>query len=114
SGNPTPGRSADGVVLVARDQGALRNASCLRGSVAPRPTCERPAARSASGGAVGLRVAVIPAVDGTPKSDPVFWLSGGPGGAATEDFGWTPAAFSLLPADREFVMVGQTRPRGSH
>ncbi|HYU82317.1 MAG TPA: alpha/beta fold hydrolase, partial [Candidatus Polarisedimenticolia bacterium] len=57
---------------------------------------------------------MIPAVAATPKSDPIFWLSGGPGGAATEDFGWTPALFSLLHADRDFVMVDQRGTGGSH
>jgi pimeloyl-ACP methyl ester carboxylesterase len=67
-----------------------------------------------AGRAIDLRVAVIPAVDATPKRDPVFWLSGGPGGAATEDFAWTPGVFSMLHADRDFVMVDQRGTGGSH
>jgi pimeloyl-ACP methyl ester carboxylesterase len=67
-----------------------------------------------AGRAIDLRVAVIPAVAATPKSDPIFWLSGGPGGAATGDFWWTPATFSMLHADRDFVMVDQRGTGGSH
>jgi pimeloyl-ACP methyl ester carboxylesterase len=67
-----------------------------------------------AGRAIDLRVAVIPAVDATPKSDPVFWLSGGPGGAATEDFAWTSAAFSMLHADRDFVLADQRGTGDSH
>jgi pimeloyl-ACP methyl ester carboxylesterase len=67
-----------------------------------------------AGRAIDLRVAVIPAVEATPRSDPVFWLSGGPGGAATEDFAWAPAMFSMLHADRDFVLVDQRGTGGSH
>src|SRR4029079_3736345 len=90
--------------------------SCsLQGARALCGTLRVPADPSNTAGrAIDLRVAVIPAVAATPKSDPIFWLSGGPGGAATEDFGWTPALFSLLHADRDFVMVDQRGTGGSH
>src|SRR5262249_48025750 len=36
---------------------------------------------------IALHVVVVPATDRTPAPDPVFWLEGGPGGAATDAIG---------------------------
>lgn len=41
-------------------------------------------------------------------------LAGGPGGAATESFGWAPATFAQLHADRDFVLVDQRGTGGSN
>lgn len=67
-----------------------------------------------TGRAIDLRVAVVPAAAAVPKSDPVFMLAGGPGGAATEDLAWTPAIFSDLHAERDIVLVDQRGTGGSH
>lgn len=37
-----------------------------------------------TGRTIGLNVVVVPALNATPAPDPVFWLEGGPGGAATQ------------------------------
>ena len=88
---------------------SLRQTDALCGTLRVPEDPSNPGGRS-----IDLRVAVIPAVSATPKSDPVFWLSGGPGGAATEDFAWTPATFSTLRVDRDFVLVDQRGTGGSH
>jgi len=51
---------------------------------------------SPSGRTIDLRVMVIPAAAVEREPDPVFMLAGGPGGAATESFGWAPATFAQL------------------
>jgi len=44
--------------------------------------------RSARAGRkIGLNIVVIPALHPTPAAEPVFWLEGGPGGAATQAAG---------------------------
>jgi pimeloyl-ACP methyl ester carboxylesterase len=74
-----------------------------------------PEDRASPGGRnIDLRVMVVPAAAATPKPDPVFMLAGGPGGAATETFGWAPATFAQLHADRDFVFVDQRGTGGSN
>jgi pimeloyl-ACP methyl ester carboxylesterase len=63
---------------------------------------------------IDLRVMVVPTASATPSPDPVFMLAGGPGGAATETFGWAPATFAGLHADRDFVFVDQRGTGGSN
>ena len=70
--------------------------------------------RNPSGRAIDLRVMVLPAASAEAKADPLFLLSGGPGGAATYDFGWTPSIFQQLHAERDFVMVDQRGTGGSN
>jgi pimeloyl-ACP methyl ester carboxylesterase len=91
-----PMASCDGVAAVC---GKLR--------VAEDPT--NPAGRQ-----IDVRVMVHPAVALSPEPDPVFFLAGGPGGAATEDLRWATAIFSTLHADRDFVMVDQRGTGGSN
>jgi len=67
-----------------------------------------------AGRQIDLRVMVYPAVALSPKPDPVFFVAGGPGGAATEDLRWATPNFSLLHADRDFVMVDQRGTGGSN
>jgi len=44
--------------------------------------------RETNGGRrIALNIVVIPATDRNPAPDPVFWLEGGPGGAATDAIG---------------------------
>jgi pimeloyl-ACP methyl ester carboxylesterase len=60
-----------------------------------------------SGRTIGLHVAVIRA-SATPRApDPIFFLSGGPGGVASEDFVWTATALADLNRTRDFVLVDQ-------
>ncbi len=67
-----------------------------------------------SGRQIDLRVAVIPAEDPKPEPDPVFFLAGGPGDAATENWAWAPTLFPDLHAHRDFVLVDQRGTGGSH
>ena len=67
-----------------------------------------------AGRVIELQVVVIPASTPAPAADPVFFLTGGPGGAATE--GWASAA-SMFPAvhdDRDIVLVDQRGTGGSN
>ncbi len=66
------------------------------------------------GRSIDIRVAVIPAISATPKPDPVFFLDGGPGGAATEDLGWTVNTFTTVHLDRDIVLVDQRGTGGSN
>lgn len=62
-----------------------------------------------SGRTIQLYVAVIKAQNEHPAPDPIFWISGGPGGAAT-DPEWISYIISLLGAanqQRDIVLVDQ-------
>jgi pimeloyl-ACP methyl ester carboxylesterase len=63
---------------------------------------------------ISLSVAVIPAVAPVPKPDPLFPIDGGPGGAATEDLGWTASIFRGIHEDRDIVLVDQRGTGGSN
>jgi pimeloyl-ACP methyl ester carboxylesterase len=67
-----------------------------------------------SGRIIDLRVAVIKASGTDPAPDPIFFLSGGPGGAATEDA----AQGQQFPVDlserHDLVFVDQRGTGGSH
>jgi len=67
-----------------------------------------------AGRQIDLRVMVYPAVAPSPEPDPVFFLAGGPGGAATEDLRWATPMFSALHVDRDFVLVDQRGTGGSN
>jgi pimeloyl-ACP methyl ester carboxylesterase len=67
-----------------------------------------------TGRQIGLRVAVIPALKGVPKADPLVPLDGGPGQAATEDLGWTASVFDGVHVDRDIVLVDQRGTGGSN
>jgi pimeloyl-ACP methyl ester carboxylesterase len=54
-----------------------------------------------------LNVAVLPAVSRNPQPDPLFFLSGGPGQAATETFPQLAGAFELINRRRDIVLVDQ-------
>jgi pimeloyl-ACP methyl ester carboxylesterase len=67
-----------------------------------------PEARSKPGGRqIALHVAVIPAATDRPAPDPVFFLAGGPGGAATATLGWVATTFRGIHATRDIVLVDQ-------
>jgi pimeloyl-ACP methyl ester carboxylesterase len=58
-----------------------------------------------AGRRIGLRVVVLPALSANPLPDPVFYLSGGPGAAATTVTGYL--AGNPLRQERDLVFVDQ-------
>ena len=67
-----------------------------------------------SGRKIGLNVVVLPALAGA-SADPVFWLEGGPGGAATRSIGPVSTQYlSGLRDDRDLVFVDQRGTGESH
>ena len=63
---------------------------------------------------IDVRVVVMPATGPTVRPDPVFFLAGGPGGAATEDETWVGDTFATLHRDHDFVLVDQRGTGGSN
>jgi len=65
--------------------------------------------RSAKAGRkVGLNIVVIPATRATPAAEPVFWLEGGPGGAATQSAGPVSQNYlRVLRNDHDLVFVDE-------
>jgi pimeloyl-ACP methyl ester carboxylesterase len=61
---------------------------------------------------ISLNIAVLPAMSTRPQPDPVFWLDGGPGVAATTAAGWLRE--SRLRRDRSIVMIDQRGTGGSN
>jgi pimeloyl-ACP methyl ester carboxylesterase len=67
-----------------------------------------------TGRRIGLRVVVVPAL-GSPRVDPVFWLEGGPGGAASQAVGPVSQNYLRgLRTDRDLVFVDQRGTGQSH
>ncbi len=61
-----------------------------------------------TGRRIGLHVVVLPALEPPAKADPIFWLEGGPGAAATDAIG--PVSQQYLPRlrrDRDLVFVDE-------
>ena len=56
---------------------------------------------------IDLNVRVVPAVASDPAPDPVFFLAGGPGGAATQNWWSAPDLFPIVHWDRDIVLVDQ-------
>jgi len=56
---------------------------------------------------IGLHVAVLPALSRTPEPDPLFFITGGPGEAATQDYVRVSPAFTRLNSKRDIVLVDQ-------
>ncbi|HXV65476.1 MAG TPA: alpha/beta fold hydrolase [Vicinamibacteria bacterium] len=69
---------------------------------------------AANGRNIDLRVAVVRAVSRAPWPDPLFFLTGGPGQAATESFVTIQAAFRRVRRDRDIVLVDQRGTGGSN
>lgn len=63
---------------------------------------------------IDLRVAVVPAVGRTPQPDPLVFLTGGPGQAATESFVQLRGAFRRVERERDIVLVDQRGTGGSN
>lgn len=66
------------------------------------------------GRAIDLRIAVLPAVSRRPEADPLFFLAGGPGQAATEAYPAIAAAFQRINQSRDIVLVDQRGTGGSN
>ncbi|RPI33653.1 MAG: alpha/beta fold hydrolase, partial [Chloroflexota bacterium] len=60
-----------------------------------------------SGRQIDLRIAVIPSISRNPAPDPLFFLTGGPGQAATESFPVMASAFERIQQKRDIVLVDQ-------
>jgi len=60
-----------------------------------------------TGRTIDLRVAVVPAIDRDPKPDPLVFLTGGPGQAATESYVSVRSAFERIHRERDIVLVDQ-------
>ncbi len=60
-----------------------------------------------AGPTLDLRVVVLPAVRPDPEADPVFFLAGGPGQAASEVIGVLMPAFRRVQQRRDLVFVDQ-------
>jgi pimeloyl-ACP methyl ester carboxylesterase len=66
-----------------------------------------------SGRLIDLRVTVVAARGPNRQPDPVFWLSGGPGGAATEDAPDAARFLAAVNTTRDLVFVDQRGTGGS-
>lgn len=60
-----------------------------------------------NGRQIELRLAVLKALRRNPQPDPLFFLTGGPGQAATESYLQLAPAFARLNQDRDIVLVDQ-------
>ena len=70
--------------------------------------------QAASGRKIKLNIAIIPAVSRNPAPDPLFFIAGGPGEAATESYVLVYSAFNRLNQKRDIVLVDQRGTGGSH
>lgn len=67
-----------------------------------------------SGRKISLNIAVIPAISRNPLPDPLFFIPGGPGEAATESYILIYAAFNRLNQKRDIILVDQRGTGGSN
>lgn len=86
---------------------ANRDAIC-----ASLPVYENP--DSQSGRIINLNIAVIKAIRPNPAPDPIFFLAGGPGEAATESIGNIDFLVWIFGGQRDIVLVDQRGTGGSH
>lgn len=99
----------------AHPQGTLRFENCQIGAAdAPArmqarcTTLEVPEDRAhPAGRKIGLHIAVLKARGSDRQSDPLFFLAGGPGQAATDSYVQEAPAFDRINADRDIVLVDQ-------
>jgi pimeloyl-ACP methyl ester carboxylesterase len=68
----------------------------------------------AAGRTLDLQVVVIPALAATPAADPVFFLAGGPGQAASQIAGFSLGVADRLHDKHDFVLVDQRGTGRSH
>src|SRR5262245_56338266 len=69
---------------------------------------------ASSGRTIDLHIAVIPAVNRSPAPDPLFYLAGGPGQAASESYLLLAPALAEINQQRDIVLVDQRGTGGSH
>jgi pimeloyl-ACP methyl ester carboxylesterase len=69
---------------------------------------------TASGRLIELNIAKIPAVSRNPLPDPIFFIPGGPGEAATQSYLAVSSAFENLHQKRDIILVDQRGTGGSH
>lgn len=62
---------------------------------------------SQSGRQIDLHIAILPAISRTPLSDPLFFITGGPGQGASESYGQVAVAFADINQNRDVVIVDQ-------
>jgi pimeloyl-ACP methyl ester carboxylesterase len=70
--------------------------------------------RTRQGRRLELRLAMVPALAASPRSDPLFLLVGGPGQAATEAGPQIAEALRDVQRQRDIVLVDQRGTGGSH
>lgn len=112
---------------------ALAAAGCGPGEGEPRPRvelspCTVPGVRAPArcgtvrvfedrargdGRTIDLQVVVVPALAASPEPDPIFFLAGGPGQAASQIVGFALAAADRLRDKRDLVFVDQRGTGGS-
>jgi pimeloyl-ACP methyl ester carboxylesterase len=68
----------------------------------------------ADGRSIGLRVAVLPATEKPVRPDPLFYVVGGPGAAATADLPGVASVFAQINGHRDIVFVDQRGVGGSN
>lgn len=84
-----------------------QEAQCSKLTVPEDP--ENPGSRQ-----IDLKIAVIPAISRNPAPDPLFFLAGGPGEAATQSYLAVSGAFQWINQKRDIVLVDQRGTGGSH
>lgn len=87
-------------VLTAPGVSTRETAQCARLPVPENPN--DPSSR-----VIDLHIAVIPAVSRSPAPDPLFFLTGGPGQAASESYLLLSTAFERIHQKRDIVLVDQ-------
>ena len=105
----SPGRQ---IPLEPCQLAAPGSATRLRAECGKFEVYEDRAARS--GRRIELHVAVVSALSRTPEPDPLFFITGGPGEAATEDYVRLSAAFERLNGKRDIILVDQRGTGKSH
>ena len=63
---------------------------------------------------ISLRVVVLPATTTDRAADPLFYLEGGPGGAASDEATWVAQHFASLNQHRDIVLIDQRGTGGSN
>jgi pimeloyl-ACP methyl ester carboxylesterase len=111
-GPSTPASEAQGLTLEDCQLSAPGLSTRLSARCGALPVYED---RSAgSGRQIQLKVSVIPAVSRSPAPDPLFFLTGGPGQAATESYLQLSPAFERIHQQRDIVLVDQRGTGGSN
>jgi len=67
-----------------------------------------------SGREIKLHIAMIPAISRTPEPDPILFITGGPGGASTQDFVAVKNAFRRINEKRDVILIDQRGTGKSH